>query len=83
MITCYYKFSCKLQIGQKKLVNQFLLLYTTQIDLKNLVKMKCKIETSNSENYIKKYQYSIKGGTCNVQYIYLVMVQNFTMVMVY
>jgi hypothetical protein len=52
------------------------------MDLKNLVKMKCKIETSNSENYIKKYQYSIKGGTCNVQYIYLVMVQNF-MVMVY
>jgi hypothetical protein len=52
MITCYRRFSCKLQIGQKKLVNQFLLLYTTQMDLKNLVKMKCKIETSNSENYI-------------------------------
>lgn len=82
MITCYRRFSCKLQIGKKELVNQFLLLYTTQMDLKNLVTMKCKIETSNSENYIKKYQYSIKGGTCNVQYIYLVMVQNF-MVMVY
>jgi hypothetical protein len=45
MITYYSRFSCKSQFDQKNLANQFLLLYTTQMHLKNLAKMKCKIET--------------------------------------
>jgi hypothetical protein len=45
MITYYSRFSCKSQFGKKNLVNQFLLLYTTQLHLKILAKMKCEIET--------------------------------------
>jgi hypothetical protein len=57
MITYYSRFSCESQFDQIFLANRFLLLYTTQMHLKNLAKMKCKIKTyifnlPNSENYI-------------------------------